>query len=84
LKLGYSIFAAGLILPVLAALLLSRSSVSPGGAIVAMFAGGATAAVGRLFPSWTGGRDPVLLGTTINLCCLLPSLAAGLRRARKP
>jgi SSS family solute:Na+ symporter len=84
LKLGYSIFAAGLILPVLAALLLSPSSVSPGGAIVAMFAGGTTAAVGRFFPSWVGGRDPVLMGTAVNLCCLLPSLAARLRRARNP
>ena len=84
LKLGYSIFAAGLILPVLVALLLSPSSASPSGAIVAMFAGGATAAVGRLVPSLTGGRDPVLLGTAINLCCLLPSLAVRLRRARKP
>jgi hypothetical protein len=39
-----------------------------------MFAGGGAAAVGRLLPSLTGGRDPVLVGTAINLACLLLSL----------
>jgi len=76
LKLGYSIFAAGLILPVLAAFLPRRRDwlVSPRGAIVAMFAGGGAAAVGRFFPSLVGNRDPVLVGTAINLACLLLSL----------
>jgi len=75
LKLGYSIFAAGLILPVLAAFLPRRKwSVSPRGAIAAMFAGGGAAAVGRFFPSLVGNRDPVLVGTAINLACLLLSL----------
>jgi solute:Na+ symporter, SSS family len=81
LRLGYSIFAAGLILPVLAALLLPRWSVSPRAAIAAMFAGGGTAALGRLFPSFTGTRDPVLVGTAVNFGCLLVSLA--LRRGRR-
>jgi Na+/proline symporter len=75
LKLGYSIFAAGLILPVLAAFLPRRKwSVSPRGAIAAMFAGGGAAALGRFFPSLVGTRDPVLVGTAINLACLLLSL----------
>jgi len=76
LKLGYSIFAAGLILPVLAAFLPLRRDwlVSPRGAIAAMFAGGGAAAVGRFFPSLVGNRDPVLVGTAINLACLLLSL----------
>jgi SSS family solute:Na+ symporter len=76
LKLGYSIFAAGLILPVLAAFIpWRRWSVSSHGAIVAMFAGGGVAALGRLSPSLAGGRDPVLWGTTANLACLLLSLS---------
>jgi Na+/proline symporter len=74
LKLGYSIFAAGLILPVLAAFLpRGRWSISPRGAVAAMFAGGGVAALGRVLPSLVGGRDPVLLGTSINLACLLLS-----------
>ena len=76
LKLGYSIFAAGLILPVLAALLPKRLAVPARGAIVAMIVGGAVAALGRFFPSLVGHRDPVLLGTGVNLLVLLLSSAA--------
>jgi len=73
LKLGYSIFAAGIILPVLAALLPRRAGVPARGAIVAMIAGGAVAAAGRLAPGLARGVDPVLLGTGVNLVILLGS-----------
>ena len=75
LKLGYSIFAAGIILPVLAALLPRKPVVPPQGAIIAMIAGGAVAAAGRLIPGWTHGMDPVLLGTGVNLFVLLAFFA---------
>ncbi len=77
LRLGYSIFAAGLILPTLAAFLPARWRVPTGGAIAAMIAGGATAAAGRFFPSLAGGRDPVLLGTAVNAVLLVGAFAAG-------
>ena len=82
LKLGYSIFAAGLILPVLAAFLPPRWAPPSAGAIAAMLAGGATAAAGRLVPSWMGSRDPVLVGTGVNLAVLVLAflLARGTRR----
>jgi hypothetical protein len=76
LKLGYSIFAAGLILPVLVALLPRRSgvpAVPARGAILAMIAGGAVAALGRLVPRLVFGVDPVLLGTAVNLFILIVS-----------
>jgi len=82
LKLGYSIFAAGLILPVLVALLPrkeGRPAVPPRGAIVAMVAGGTAAAAGRLFPRLAFGVDPVLLGTGVNLVVLVLSFASRLR-----
>lgn len=76
LRLGYSIFAAGLILPTLAAFLPDRFRVPTRGAIAAMLAGGATAAAGRFFPALSGGRDPVLLGTAVNAAVLLLAFAA--------
>jgi len=83
LKLGYSIFAAGLILPVLAALVGGRFAPSPAGAIAAMAAGGCVAAVGRFFPALLGGGDPVLVGTGVNLLILLLSvLFPGAGRSR--
>jgi SSS family solute:Na+ symporter len=81
LKLGYSIFAAGLILPVLAALAPGRPLVSRSGAVAAMIAGGATAAAGRLVPALGSLGDPVLLGTAVNLGVLLGSAILG-RRSR--
>jgi SSS family solute:Na+ symporter len=82
LKLGYSIFAAGLILPTLAAFLPARFRVPTGGAIAAMIAGGAAAAAGRFFPAIARGGDPVLVGTGINAVVLILAFAAGrLRRA---
>jgi SSS family solute:Na+ symporter len=81
LKLGYSIFAAGLILPVLAAFLPDRLRVPTGGAIAAMLAGGATAAAGRFAPELSGGRDPVLAGTAVNAAVLLLAFAFGRRRS---
>ena len=74
LKLGYSIFAAGLILPVLAALVGGRFAPSPAGAIAAMAAGGSVAAAGRFFPALLGGQDPVLVGTGVNSLILLLSI----------
>jgi Na+/proline symporter len=78
LKLGYSIFAAGLILPVLVALLPRRMgapAVPARGAIVAMVAGGMVAAAGRFLPALAFGTDPVLVGTGVNLAVLLASSA---------
>ena len=78
LKLGYSIFAAGLILPVLVALLPRRGAAPPvpaRGAILAMVAGGTVAAVGRLLPRLAFGVDPVLLGTGVNFLILLAAFA---------
>jgi SSS family solute:Na+ symporter len=71
LKLGYSIFAAGLILPVLAALLPGRPRIGAGGAIAAMIGGGGTAALGRFAPVLLLNHDPVLVGTGVNLAILL-------------
>ena len=81
LRLGYSIFAAGLILPTLAAFLPGRWRVPTRGAIAAMIAGGATAAAGRFFPQLSGGRDPVLIGTAANAAVLLVTFATS--RARR-
>jgi len=83
LRLGYSIFAAGVILPVLAALLPGGPAVSPRAAIGAMVAGGGVAALGRLHPGLAPGMDPVLLGTAVNLAILLVSFGVAARtRAR--
>jgi SSS family solute:Na+ symporter len=79
LKLGYSIFAAGLILPVLAAFLGKSFAPRPRGAIAAMICGGAVAAAGRLLPGSTGRADPVLAGTGVNLLVLLVSILASRR-----
>jgi Na+/proline symporter len=73
LKLGYSIFAAGLILPVLAALLGGAVAPPAGGAIAAMFAGGAAAVLGRVHPRLAGGLDPVIAGTALNFLVLAVS-----------
>jgi SSS family solute:Na+ symporter len=78
LKLGYSIFAAGIILPVLAAMLPETMRPPARGAIAAMIAGGTVAALGHLAPGLAFGADPVLLGTGVNLLVLLAS--AALRR----
>ncbi len=80
LKLGYSIFAAGLILPVLAALSPLRRRVPARGAIAAMAAGGTVAAVGRFAPAPFAGHDPVLVGTAVNAAVLLAAWTLGRRR----
>src|SRR6185369_1426688 len=83
LKLGYSVFAASLILPVLAALLGKPVAPGPRGAIAAMVCGGAVAAAGRFFPGLIGRADPVLAGTGVNLLVLLVSILAA-NRTRRP
>jgi SSS family solute:Na+ symporter len=80
LKMGYSIFASALILPVLAAVAGAGAWLPPRGAIASMVAGGAVAVAGRLAPAWTGGADPVILGTAVNALVLLGS--AALKRSR--
>lgn len=82
LKLGYSIFAAALILPVLFAFLPGRLTPRPSGALAAMVAGGVVAVVGRFFPRAAYGLDPVLAGTAVNLALLLLSLAWSLLSRR--
>jgi SSS family solute:Na+ symporter len=81
LKLGYSIFAAGIILPVLAAMLPETMRPPARGAIAAMIAGGTVAALGHLAPGLAFGADPVLLGTGVNLLVLLASTALRRRLA---
>jgi hypothetical protein len=81
LRLGYSIFAAGLILPTLVALAPERFRVPTPGAIAAMIAGGATAVAGRFVPGLSGGRDPVLIGTGVNAVVLV--VAYGLARGQR-
>lgn len=86
LKLGYSIFAAGLILPVLAAFMLPGPALPTRGAIAAMLTGGAMAVVGRFVPAAVGHADPVLAGTAANLTVLLLALLTDrlARRSRLP
>ena len=84
LKLGYSIFAAGLILPVLAAFLPGRLRVAPRAAIAAMIAGGATAVVGRFAPGAFAGWDPVIAGTGVNAAVLAAAGLSGRRPATGP
>ncbi len=71
LKLGYSIFAAGLILPILVALLPARRRVAPAAAITAMLAGGTIAAIGRFWAPLALRRDPVIVGTAANALVLM-------------
>jgi len=81
LKLGYSIFASGLILPVLVAFLPGRGWIPPAGAITAMILGGTTAVAARFAPGFFGGHDPVLVGTAVNAAALTASFLYGrLRR----
>jgi SSS family solute:Na+ symporter len=77
LKLGYSIFAAGMILPILFGF-HRRLWLPQGDAIAAMCAGGGVAVLGRFVPRLCLGLDPVIAGTTINLAILL----AGIVRTR--
>jgi Na+/proline symporter len=84
LRLGYSIFAAGLILPTLVALAPERFRVPTPGAIAAMIAGGATAVAGRFVPGLSGGRDPVLIGTGVNAVVLAAAYLVGKTADRRP
>lgn len=81
-RLGYTIFAAGLILPTLVAF-VPRLAVKPRFAAAAMILGGAAALATR---AWGQGPDPVLVGTAVNALVLLPGLSLvkdpGVSRAR--
>jgi Na+/proline symporter len=75
LKLGYSIFAAGMILPILFGF-FRRTWVPERYAVAAMIAGGGVALAGRFLPAIAFGRDPVIAGTAANLAVLLAGIAA--------
>jgi hypothetical protein len=75
-RLGYTLFASGLILPTLVAF-VPRLRVARGAAGAAMLLGGAAAMVERFWRPV--GIDPVLVGTGVNAL----TLAFGLRRARR-
>jgi hypothetical protein len=47
-----------------------------------MVLGGSVAAAGRFLPSLSGSRDPVLLGTAVNLAVLLLSYGLFARNRR--
>ncbi|HET7451408.1 MAG TPA: hypothetical protein VFL12_01585 [Thermoanaerobaculia bacterium] len=70
LRLGYSIFAAGMILPILFAF-FRRLWVPERDAVAAMIAGGSVAVAGRFVPAIALGADPVIAGTAANLAVLL-------------
>lgn len=69
-RLGYSLFASGLILPTLVAF-VPRVRVSPAFAAAAMVGGGVAMLWARNVP---GGVDPVLVGTGVNALVLLAGL----------
>jgi hypothetical protein len=83
LKLGYSIFAAGMILPILFGF-FPALWLPPADAIAAMFAGGAVALVGRFFPGALFHRDPVIVGTAVNLAVLLAAIVRTRAAGRCP
>jgi SSS family solute:Na+ symporter len=80
LRLSYSLFAAGIILPCLFALAPPALAPSRAGAVAAMIAGGGIAAAGRFASFLPPGLDPVIAGTAACGAILLGSLAW--RRAR--
>jgi SSS family solute:Na+ symporter len=79
-RLGYTIFAAGLILPILAGL-VPRLQVPPGYAAWAMVLGGGSAVA--LHFARIAGIDPVLIGTGVNGLVLVLGFARS-RRAGAP
>ena len=83
LKLGYSIFAAGMILPILFGFFPALWGPAAD-AIVAMFAGGAAALLGRFFPGLLFHRDPVIVGSSINLGVLLLAIVRTRAMGRCP
>ena len=83
LKLGYSIFAAGMILPILFGF-FRRTWVPERYAVAAMIGGGGIALAGRFLPALAFHRDPVIAGTAANLAVLLAGIAATRLRGRCP
>src|SRR5204863_197488 len=80
-RLGYTLFASGLILPTLAAF-VPRIRVTRGAAGAAMLLGGAAAMAERFFKPL--GIDPVLVGTGVNAATLAFGLRLVPRRAATP
>ena len=76
-RLGYTLFASGLILPTLAAF-VPRVRVERRFAGAAMLLGGGAAMLERFLP--ITGIDPVLVGTGVNAAVLLLGLRKGERR----
>lgn len=74
LKLGYSIFAAGMILPILFGF-FRRAWVPERYAVAAMIGGGGIALAGRYLPALALHGDPVIAGTAANLAILLAGIA---------
>jgi Na+/proline symporter len=83
LKLGYSIFAAGMILPILFGFFPALWVPAPD-AVAAMVAGGSVALLGRFFPGLLFHLDPVIAGTAVNLALLLFGIARTRLRGRCP
>jgi SSS family solute:Na+ symporter len=73
LRLGYSVFAAGMILPILFGF-FRKSWVPSRFAVAAMSVGGSVALAGRFLPEIAFRRDPVLAGTGANLAILLAGI----------
>ncbi len=75
-RLGYTLFASGLILPALISF-SKRFRVAPCVAAAAMVGGGASSLVMTLLPF--KGVEPVLFGTCVNALILLSGLCSGRR-----
>src|SRR6185369_6059015 len=83
LKLGYSIFAAGMILPILFGF-FRRAWVPERYAVAAMISGGGVALAGRFLPAIAFRRYPVIAGTAANLAILLVGIVVTRRDGRCP
>ena len=79
-RLGYTIFASGLILPTLVAF-VPGVGLKPRFAGAAMLLGGAASVAARLSGL---GPDPVLVGTAVNALVLLPGLSRKASPPRSP
>jgi SSS family solute:Na+ symporter len=74
LQLGYSVFAAGMILPILFGF-FPRLWVPPPAVVAAIVAGASVALFGHFVPRAVAGLDPVVAGLAVNLALLLLGIA---------